>query len=110
MPDGVQSITTDALEIASSEFKSDSIPNSLNPLILSSLTAIRAPLFKRLITFERSSFSGVFLWKVICSMPNCSLYSQKRQIKAERNNREKWLSKWGKLPAFNEIGMIKGLQ
>ena len=36
--------------------------------------------------------------------------SSERQIKAERDNREKWLSKWGKLPAFNEIGMIKGLQ
>jgi GT2 family glycosyltransferase len=36
--------------------------------------------------------------------------SSERQIKAERDNREKWLSKWGRLPAFNEIGMIKGLQ
>ena len=36
--------------------------------------------------------------------------SSERQIKAERDNKEKWLSKWGKLPAFNEIGMIKGLQ
>ena len=36
--------------------------------------------------------------------------SSERQIKAERDNKEKWLSKWGKLPAFNEIGMIKVLQ
>ncbi len=36
--------------------------------------------------------------------------SSERQIQAERNNQIKWMSKWGRLPAFNEIGMIKGLQ
>jgi len=61
MPEGVQSITTEALEIASSVLKSDSMPNFLNPSILSSLTAIRAPRLKRLWTLERSSFKGVFL-------------------------------------------------
>lgn len=36
--------------------------------------------------------------------------SSTRQQKAERENQVKWLSKWGKLPTFNEVGMIKGLQ
>ena len=48
MPEGVQSITTEALEIASSAFKSDSIPSSLKPANLSSLTAIRAPRLSKL--------------------------------------------------------------
>lgn len=37
-------------------------------------------------------------------------HSSQRQIKAEQNNQMKWLSKWGRLPDFNEIGMIKGLK
>ena len=45
MPEGVQSITTDALEIASSAPKSDSIPSSLNTVILSSLIEIIIELF-----------------------------------------------------------------
>ena len=36
--------------------------------------------------------------------------SSERQIKAERVNQQKWVSKWGKLPSFSEIGMINGLQ
>ncbi len=37
-------------------------------------------------------------------------HSSQRQIKAEQDNQMKWLSKWGRLPDFNEIGMIKGLK
>ena len=36
--------------------------------------------------------------------------SSERQMKAERDNRIKWVSKWGSLPAFDEYEMIKGLQ
>lgn len=36
--------------------------------------------------------------------------TSKRQIKAEKENQQKWLSKWGGLPKFNEIGMIIGIQ
>lgn len=36
--------------------------------------------------------------------------SSQRQIDAEKRNRVKWLEKWGKLPKFNEYGMICGLQ
>ena len=36
--------------------------------------------------------------------------SSERQIKSEQVNREKWISKWGSLPTFNEVGMINGLQ
>ena len=36
--------------------------------------------------------------------------SSERQIKVERNNQMKWMSKWGSLPTFNEYEMIKGLQ
>jgi GT2 family glycosyltransferase len=32
-----------------------------------------------------------------------------RQRKAEAENAQKWLAKWGKMPIFNEIGMIKGI-
>lgn len=33
-----------------------------------------------------------------------------RQIKAEQENAQKWVNKWGKMPSFNNIGMINGLQ
>jgi len=36
--------------------------------------------------------------------------SSERQMKAERDNQVKWMSKWGSLPAFDEYEMIKGLQ
>ena len=36
--------------------------------------------------------------------------TSERQRKAESINQQKWLSKWGKFPIFNEYGMIKGLQ
>jgi len=36
--------------------------------------------------------------------------SSERQMKAERNNQIKWISKWGSLPSFDEYEMIKGLQ
>lgn len=36
--------------------------------------------------------------------------SSDRQMKAERDNQLKWLGKYGRLPKFNEYGMIEGLQ
>jgi len=33
--------------------------------------------------------------------------TSQRQIKSEISNQQKWLTKWGKLPVFNEYGMIK---
>jgi GT2 family glycosyltransferase len=36
--------------------------------------------------------------------------SSQRQIESEQKNVQKWLSKWGKLPTFNEVGMINGLK
>lgn len=33
--------------------------------------------------------------------------SSERQRKAEQENTRKWLEKWGKMPIFNEYGMIK---
>lgn len=36
--------------------------------------------------------------------------SSERQIKAEQQNRQKWISKWGSLPTFDQYGMINGLQ
>ena len=36
--------------------------------------------------------------------------TSERQIKAEYENRNKWLQKWKSLPAFDEYEMIKGLQ
>jgi len=36
--------------------------------------------------------------------------SSKRQIKAERDNAQKWLKKWGSMPEFNQYGMICGLK
>ena len=32
-----------------------------------------------------------------------------RQLKAERDNQQKWVKKWGKLPKFDEFGFICGL-
>ena len=36
--------------------------------------------------------------------------SSDRQMKSERDNQVKWISKWGSLPSFDEYEMIKGLQ
>ena len=36
--------------------------------------------------------------------------TSERQLKAERDNKIKWLNKWGALPSFDEYGMINGLQ
>jgi len=36
--------------------------------------------------------------------------TSKRQIKSEQANMQKWISKWGSLPAFDEYGMIKGIK
>jgi GT2 family glycosyltransferase len=36
--------------------------------------------------------------------------SDPRQIEAEQKNVQKWLSKWGSFPIFNEVGMINGLK
>lgn len=36
--------------------------------------------------------------------------SSERQIKAERDNAQKWLKKWGSMPEFNQYGMICGLK
>jgi GT2 family glycosyltransferase len=36
--------------------------------------------------------------------------SSDRQMKAERDNQVKWISKWGSLPTFDKYEMIKGLQ
>jgi|TARA_B100001778_G_scaffold292079_1_gene262476 GT2 family glycosyltransferase len=36
--------------------------------------------------------------------------SSERQIKAERDNAQKWLRKWGTMPEFNQYGMICGLK
>jgi len=36
--------------------------------------------------------------------------SSERQRTAERNNQQKWVSKWGSLPTFDQYGMINGLQ
>tara|TARA_B100001250_G_C19812494_1_gene796412 strand:- start:1805 stop:2659 length:855 start_codon:yes stop_codon:yes gene_type:complete len=33
-----------------------------------------------------------------------------RQLKAERDNQQKWIQKWGKLPKFDSVGFICGLQ
>ena len=33
--------------------------------------------------------------------------SSERQVKSEQKNIQKWLEKWGKLPIFDEYGMIK---
>jgi GT2 family glycosyltransferase len=33
--------------------------------------------------------------------------SSERQRKAESDNAQKWLSKWGKMPQFDQYGMIK---
>jgi GT2 family glycosyltransferase len=35
--------------------------------------------------------------------------SSERQRKAEAENAQKWLTKWGKMPIFDEYGMIKGI-
>ena len=35
--------------------------------------------------------------------------SSERQRKAESENAKKWLAKWGKMPMFDEYGMIKGI-
>lgn len=35
--------------------------------------------------------------------------SSQRQREAEHRNAMKWLEKWGKMPIFNEYGMIKGI-
>tara|TARA_R110000823_G_scaffold146286_1_gene276537 strand:+ start:1005 stop:1841 length:837 start_codon:yes stop_codon:yes gene_type:complete len=36
--------------------------------------------------------------------------TSKRQIKSEQANMQKWISKWGSLPTFDEYGMIKGIK
>jgi len=36
--------------------------------------------------------------------------SSERQIKAEQDNETKWLKKWGRMPQYDEIGFICGLQ
>ncbi len=36
--------------------------------------------------------------------------TSERQLKAEQDNQQKWIKKWGKLPKFNEVGFICGLQ
>ena len=36
--------------------------------------------------------------------------TSKRQLKAEKDNQIKWISKWGALPIFDEYEMIKGLE
>lgn len=36
--------------------------------------------------------------------------SSQRQKESERNNKQKWVSKWGSLPTFDQYGMINGLQ
>lgn len=36
--------------------------------------------------------------------------SSERQMKAEKENAKKWLKKWGKMPIFDEYGMIKGIK
>lgn len=36
--------------------------------------------------------------------------TSKRQKESETRNQQKWLQKWGKLPAFDQYGMIIGLQ
>jgi hypothetical protein len=33
--------------------------------------------------------------------------SSQRQQEAEQNNAKKWLAKWGRMPIFDEYGMIK---
>ena len=33
--------------------------------------------------------------------------SSDRQRKAESDNAQKWLSKWGKMPQFDQYGMVK---
>jgi hypothetical protein len=33
--------------------------------------------------------------------------SSQRQKESEKRNIEKWLTKWGRLPIFDEYGMIK---
>jgi len=33
--------------------------------------------------------------------------TSQRQIESEMKNQQKWLTKWGKMPVFNEYGMIK---
>jgi GT2 family glycosyltransferase len=35
--------------------------------------------------------------------------SSQRQVESERKNIQKWLEKWGKLPTFDEFGMINGI-
>jgi hypothetical protein len=35
--------------------------------------------------------------------------SSERQRIAESENAKKWINKWGKMPRFNEYGMITGL-
>lgn len=34
-------------------------------------------------------------------------HSSARQVKSEQQNIQKWLQKWGRMPIFNEYGMIK---
>jgi GT2 family glycosyltransferase len=36
--------------------------------------------------------------------------TSQRQIEAETKNQQKWLTKWGRFPTFNEYGMINGLK
>jgi GT2 family glycosyltransferase len=36
--------------------------------------------------------------------------SSERQLKSEQINQQKWLSKWGSFPTFNEYGMINGIK
>ena len=36
--------------------------------------------------------------------------SSERQIQSEQTNARKWLQKWGKLPIFDEYGMIKAFK
>ena len=36
--------------------------------------------------------------------------SSERQMRAEFNNSQKWFSKWGSSPTFDEYGMINGIR
>ena len=65
----MQSITTEALSIASSDVNSTFIPISLNPSILSALVDNLAPLLSKFATFDLSVVNGVYLLNVISSIP-----------------------------------------
>ena len=77
----MQSITTEARLIASSEVNSAFNPILLKPSILSSFVDNLAPLFNKFETFDLSVVNGVYLLNVTSSIPKSSLKLHSKPIK-----------------------------